>query len=66
MVETGTSSKPITVAEDGNKRKIISNEDVVQATNDLAEWFKANCNNMYESQLKNCGPASVEDISKLD
>ena len=36
------SSSKISVAETGNKRETITNEDVNQALIDLAQWFTTN------------------------
>jgi hypothetical protein len=65
MVE---SSKPkFTVDEGGNKRSIISAEDIYQTLNDLKEWFKANAPKYYSEKLSAVSnSASEEDIKKFE
>ena len=50
MVEASGASR-IVVAETGNKRQNITDEDVNQCIKDLAAWFKENASAYYESAL---------------
>lgn len=42
----------ITVAETGNKRNALSNEDVSQAIVDIAQWFKTKAPKYFEAKMK--------------
>ena len=50
MVEASGASK-IQVAETGNKRQAISDEDVLQTIKDVAVWLQTNAAAHYESQM---------------
>ena len=41
-MEQSQKKNKIQVDEGGNKRKEISKEDIVQAINDIINWFKSN------------------------
>ena len=45
-------SSKIQVAESGNKRTTISEEDIRQALNDIKNYFKENHSEYYEKTLK--------------
>jgi hypothetical protein len=51
-------SSKITVAETGNKRAAITDEDVAQAINDLSQWLKTNVPEYAAANLKEGTDAS--------
>ena len=50
MVEAQGASK-IQVAETGNKRQAITDEDVLQTIKDMAAWFQTNATAHYEAKM---------------
>ena len=62
MVDAGGSGAGrIVVAETGNKRREISNEDVMQCVKDLAGWFQSNAAAHYESKMAPVANSASED-----
>ena len=60
MVESNPSKK-IEVAEMGNKRKAITEEDIAQCIKDLAGWFQSNGQGHFESKMApNAGKVTQE------
>ena len=64
MVEASAGSK-IVVAESGNKRKAITNEDVMQCIKDLSGWFETNAADYFNSKLKVCQGAASAEVAKV-
>ena len=58
-MESGSSK--ISVAETGNKRAVLSNEDINQALNDISQWFKSNDKEYFDNYLSK-GGASADEI----
>ena len=58
MVEA--APKKIQVAEMGNKRKEISDEDVTQCIKDLASWFQSNGADHHSSKMAPAANAASE------
>mmetsp|Transcript_5311 Transcript_5311/g.4904 ORF Transcript_5311/g.4904 Transcript_5311/m.4904 type:complete len:124 (-) Transcript_5311:204-575(-) len=58
-------SKGIVVDEGGNKREVITSEDIRQALTDLSEWFKINASSYYSEALKNNSGVGSGELSPL-
>lgn len=56
--------KKLVVDEGGNKRSAISEEDLKQALNDITEWFKANANAYYKTNMEENKGANQNDIEE--
>ena len=66
MVEAGGSAGQIVVAETGNKRQNISDEDLAQCVKDLAAWMEANAAAHYSSRMAGtANQASAEQVDEL-
>jgi hypothetical protein len=63
MVET--SQKKFVVDEGGNKRQVISAEDIKQTLNDLISWFKTNAPTYYTQKLECVKGASEMEVNQL-
>ena len=57
-------SSKIVVAETGNKRTDLSNEDVNQAITDIAQWFNTKQPKYFEANMKQ-GGANKADLAGL-
>ena len=61
MVEAGGAAGQIVVAEMGNKRRNISDEDIAQCVKDLATWMETNAADFYQSKMVPVANAASED-----
>lgn len=54
----------IQVAETGNKRHgVLSKEDVQQACNDIAEWFKTNAKSYFDANFTKGGVEASAEVA---
>ena len=64
MVES-TSAAKIVVAESGNKRKTIGDEDVEQCVKDMTGWFQSKAADYYKNNLENTKGATSDEIKNV-
>ena len=56
-------TKKFVVDEGGNKRQVISAEDIKQTLNDLTSWFQHNAPTYYTQKLEGAKGATEIEIS---
>ena len=61
MVESTGGASRIVVAETGNRRTNISDEDLTQCIKDLASWFQTNAASHYEQTIAPRANAAAAD-----